>query len=138
MLGGDVQLQRRQLPAGQDLMAALEEESRVPLDPSKEVLRALLLEPAANGKQEAILALILHAVAGEEPSMQLLQSQLLAAYESAKSGSAAGIKPGLQFRDVLHWLSERQNKGMPFMYMQLHASNSVWGSSMLMFFTTYH
>ena len=45
--------------------------------------------------------------------MQLLQGQLLTAYESAKSGSAATIAPGLQFRDVLYWLSERQNKGAP-------------------------
>ena len=55
-------------------MAALEQEARAPLDPFKEngVLRATLLEPAANGKQEAVLALTLHAVAGAEPSMQLL------------------------------------------------------------------
>ena len=114
VLGGAVPLQQKQLPAGMDLMAALEEEAGISLDPSMEggVLRATLLEPAANGKQEAVLALTLHAVAGEEPSMQLLQSQIQAAYESAKSGAAAGLKPGLQFRDVLHWLSERQNKGV--------------------------
>lgn len=102
------------MPAGQDLGAALEAEAGVPLDPSKEggVLRATLLESAANGKQEAVLALTLHAIAGEEPSMQLLQSQVLAAYENAHSGSSTSVKSGLQFRDVLHWLSERQNKGM--------------------------
>ena len=125
VLRGDVQLERKQLPAGQDLMAALGDESRAPLNPSKEVLRATLLEPAANGKQEAVLALTLHAVAGEEPSMQLLQSQLVAAYESAKSGNAIGIVPGLQFRDVLHWLSERQNKGMPFIHLNLHAAHCI-------------
>ena len=114
VLSGEVPLQRKQLRAGRDVTAALEEEARIPLDPSKEggVMRATLLEPAANGKHEAVLALTLHAVAGEEPSMQLLQSQLLTVYESAKSGGAAGLKPGLQFRDVLHWLSERQNKGV--------------------------
>ena len=45
--------------------------------------------------------------------MQLLQGQLLTAYESAKAGGAGTIAPGLQFRDVLYWLSERQNKGAP-------------------------
>lgn len=115
-------LQCKQLPAGQDLMAALEEEARTLLDPSQEsgVLRATLLEPAANGEQEAVLALTLHAVAGEEPSMQLLQSQVLAAYEGAKSGDTGGIAPGLQFRDVLHWLSERQSKGVHIKSLQLH------------------
>jgi hypothetical protein len=43
--------------------------------------------------------------------MQLLQEQLLTAYESARSGGACAVAPGLQFRDVLYWLSERQNKG---------------------------
>ena len=110
------------MPAGQNIETALEKEARIPLNPLKEggVLRVTLLEPGLNGRQEAFLALTLHVLAGAEPSMQLLQDHVLAAYENAKSGIAASIKPGLQFRDVLHWLSQRQNKGVQPPALRLH------------------
>ena len=58
--------------------------------------------------------------------MQLLQGQLLTAYENAKSGGAGTIAPGLQFRDVLHWLSERQNKGAPpETFQNIHSSTNL-------------
>lgn len=110
---GGVSVQRKDVPAGKDVTAALRAEAEIPLDPSEEggVLRATLLEPAANGATQPVLVLTLHAVAGAEPSLTLLQSQLLAAYAGARAGSRAPIKPGLQFRDVLYWLSQRQEQG---------------------------
>ena len=110
---GGVSVQRKGVPAGEDVMAALKREAEILLDPAKEggVLRATLLEPFANGASQPVLALTLHAVAGAEPSLALLQSQLLAAYARAQAGSRAAIKPGLQFRDVLYWLSQRQEQG---------------------------
>ena len=110
---GGVSVQRKDVTAGKDVMAALQAEAEIPLDPSEErgVLRATLLELSANGASQPVLALTLHAVAGAEPSLALLQSQLLAAYAGAKAGGRASIKPGLQFRDVLYWLSQRQEQG---------------------------
>ena len=108
-----VSVQRKAVPAGKDITVALRAEAEIPLDPSEEkgVMRATLLEPAANGATQPVLALTLHAVAGAEPSLALLQSQLLVVYAGAKAGGPASIKPGLQFRDVLYWLSQRQEQG---------------------------
>ncbi|CAK0785103.1 hypothetical protein CVIRNUC_008309 [Coccomyxa viridis] len=119
---GGVSVQRKDVPAGKDVTAALRAEAEIPLDPSEEggVLRATLLEPAANGATQPVLVLTLHAVAGAEPSLTLLQSQLLAAYAGARAGSRAPIKPGLQFRDVLYWLSQRQEQG------ELEAQLAFW------------
>lgn len=109
-----VSVQRKEVSAGKDVMAALQAEAEIPLDPSEEggVLRATLLDPRVNGSTQPILALTLHAVAGAEPSLALLQSQLLAVYAGARAGGQASIRPGLQFRDVLFWLSQRQEQGM--------------------------
>ena len=109
-----VSVQQKELSAGEDVMAALRAEAEIPLDPSEEggVLRATLLEPRVNGSTtQATLALTLHAVAGMEPSLALLQRQLLEAYAGARAGGRASIKAGLQFRDVLYWLSQRQEQG---------------------------